>query len=462
MNLNDLARIVDKAIKLGASEAEAYYLLNDVFTARMANKKIVEAKGVVDEGLAIRVLTADGGLGFSATGKLDSESIDLAIRRAIKVASKRKLKFKYGLPKPEKYSPAKEVFDKKIAEIDRRKAIELAQRALSTAESYSDKIVNVSGTLNIIKYTIRIVNSNGVEAEDRGTLLEGVIATTAKNGVVESEGYESTMCRFLSDFNPEEIGIESAKMAIDGLKAEKVDEGEYTAIFAPRASADIALRVGAFSNPLIAKTTYQFFLGKEGEKVASEKLSVLDDPRMPRGPYSCSIDDEGVPTRTKYLIENGIFKGFYYDSLSAAMEGKSSTGNGFRPAGPAGFTRLPGKLYITEPSARPSNLVIKAGSKSPEDIIGEVENGILIRHLHYARVSNPVTGDYTAVLRMGLYRIENGEVKYALKKARILDNIIKMISNVDEVGSDLKVAGSWGRYAIAPTMRISKVRIVPL
>ena len=102
---------------------------------------------------------------------------------------------------------------------------------------------------------------------------------------------------------------------------------------------------------------------------------------------------------------------------------------------------------------------VRAGEKGK---VVKVENGILIRHLHYARVSNPVTGDYTAVLRMGLYRIENGEVKYALKKARILDNIIKMISNVDEVGSDLKVAGSWGRYAIAPTMRISKVRIVPL
>ena len=63
---------------------------------------------------------------------------------------------------------------------------------------------------------------------------------------------------------------------------------------------------------------------------------------------------------------------------------------------------------------------------------------------------------------MGLYKIENGEIKYALKKSRILDNILSIINNVEEVGNDLKVAGLWGRYAIAPSIKISKLRVVPL
>ncbi len=462
MNLDEVRMVVETAIKFGAAEAEAFYLKNDVFTARIANRKIVEAKGAVDEGLAVRVLTRDNGLGFSSTSKLDEEGIREAISRAIKIASKRKLKFKYSMPKPQKYSIVEGTFDGELANLTREHAVELAHKAINSAEEYSDKIVDIAGTINIVKYQVRIVNSNGLEAEDRGTFIEGVIATTAKDYGVESEGYESLKCRYLSDFDPEFIGRESAKMAVDGLKAKRLTEGTYTAIFAPRASADIALRVGTFSNPIIAKTTLQFFLGKEGELVASEKLTILDDPRMPKGPHSCSIDDEGVPTRTKYLLENGVFKGFYYDSKTAAMESKESTGNGFRPPGPAGFTRLPGKLYITEPTPRPSTLVIRSGSDSLDDLISEVKNGLLVKHLHYARISNTVTGDYTAVLRMGLYKIEHGEIAYAVKKSRILDNILKMLSNVDAVANDVRVAGQWGNYAVAPSLRIKQLKVVPV
>ena len=461
MDLDKIKSIVNSALKAGAEEAEVFYLINDVFTARIANSKILEPKGVVDEGIAVRVI-ANGGLGFSATNDLSEEGIMMAVKRALKVARRRPLPFKYSLPKPQPYSPVEGIYDKELAQISREKAVELAYRALNAAIQYDKRVVDVSGTLNIVKYNIKIANSNGVEAEDRGTFLEGVIATTAREAGVESEGYESTACRILKDYEPEKIGQESAKMAVDGLKAEKINEGTYCIVLAPRAAADLALRVGYFSHPIIAKSTYQFFLGKEGQKVASEKLSILDDPRMPRGPYSCSIDDEGVPSQTKYLIKNGVFKGFYYDSYAAAMNGKTSTGNGFRPYGPAGFTRLPGKNFLTEPSAAPSTLIIKGGDFKADEIISDVKDGLLIKHMHYVRVTNPVRGDYTAVLRMGLYKIRNGEIVSAVKKSRLVDNIMSILNNVDAVANDVKVAGQWGRYAVAPTLRISKVRIVPV
>jgi len=76
-------------------------------------------------------------------------------------------------------------------------------------------------------------------------------------------------------------------------------------------------------------------------------------------------------------------------------------------------------------------------------------------------LTNPTRGDFTSVLRMGLHVIKNGEIAGALKKSRLLDNLLNMLQNVDAVSDRLVVAGSWGEYAHTPIIR-TKAHITPI
>ena len=86
---------------------------------------------------------------------------------------------------------------------------------------------------------------------------------------------------------------------------------------------------------------------------------------------------------------------------------------------------------------------------------------MLVRRFHYTRLTNPTRGDFTSVLRIGLYVVKNGEIAGALKRSRLLDNLLNMPQNIDAVSDRLIVARSWGEYAHTPIIR-TKAHITPI
>lgn len=104
---------------------------------------------------------------------------------------------------------------------------------------------------------------------------------------------------------------------------------------------------------------------------------------------------------------------------------------------------------------------VPSGCRKREEILEETKQGLLVRRFHYTRLTNPTRGDFTSVLRMGLYAVKNGEVVGALKKSRLIDNLLNMLQNVDAVSDKLVVAGSWGDYAHTPIIR-TKAHVAPI
>jgi len=101
------------------------------------------------------------------------------------------------------------------------------------------------------------------------------------------------------------------------------------------------------------------------------------------------------------------------------------------------------------------------GDWKREEIIGDTKNGLLVKRFHYTRLTNPTRGDFTSVLRMGLYSVKKGEVAGALKKSRLIDNLLGILKNVDAVSDRLTVAGAWGGYAHTPIIR-TKAHVAPV
>jgi len=453
-------KVLEIAKKKGVKEAEAYVVSNRVLTIRLVNNAVFEAKGVHDIGLGVRIIN-EKGLGFSSTAEFSKRALEKVVDAAIAASNARKLPFKYSFPKPKKIPKVQKVFDKKLAELPPEDGVELAYDMVENALKHNSKIVDTAGVLNLVEYHTVVLNIHGVSAPNEGTFFEASLTSTAEQRAKKSEGSASTAGRNLKEFKPEEIGRESAEMAVSGLKAKKLEAGKYTVVLDHEPTLGVIGYIAAFVSPMIAKLYIPLFLDKIGKKVASEKLTVLDDPLMPGGIGSSPVDDEGVPSKKLIIIDKGILKRFVYDSFYGALEKKRTTGSALRAIFAVGISAFPGKNYNQEPIPIPRNITVKPGKWKRGEIIEDTKKGLLVRRFHYTRVTNPTRGDFTSVLRMGLYQIKNGEIQNAVLKSRLIDNILNMMKNIDAISKELVVAGSWGEYAHMPVIR-TKAKVTPI
>jgi predicted Zn-dependent protease len=143
------------------------------------------------------------------------------------------------------------------------------------------------------------------------------------------------------------------------------------------------------------------------------------------------------------------------------MEEKKTTGNAIRAPFAVGVSSFPGKNYNGEPIPIPRNPYFEPGKWKREEMIEDINRGLLVRRFHYTRLTNPTRGDFTSVLRMGLHSVKNGEVAGSVKKSRLLDNLLNLLKNVDAISDELVAAGSWGNYTHTPAIR-TKAHVAPI
>lgn len=448
------------ADKRGLSEAEAFLVSNKVLTVRLVNNAVFESKGVHDVGVGLRVIKSNM-LGFASTADLSKQSLEKLVEAAATTAKARKLPFKYSFPKPGKMPKVSGVYDKRLAGLPSEKAVDLAYEMVEASLGYSKKVVDNAGVLNIVNYETLVLNTHGVSAGNSGTFFETSLNATAKTGKEVSEGSDATAGRSLRELKPKSVGEKAAEMAVSGLKAQKLKADTYTIILDYEPTHGIIGYLSMLVSPYFARFFSPLLLDKMGKKVASSQLVFVDDPLMPNGVGSAPVDDEGTPSERKMIIDKGILKGFVYDSFYGAMEKKKTTGSAVRATLAVGVSNFPGKNYNGEPMPQPRNSYFAPGKWKREEILEETKKGLLVQRFHYTRITNPTRGDFTSILRMGLFAVKNGEVVGAVAKSRLLDNLLNMLQNVDAVSDKLIVAGGWGDYTHTPLIR-TKAHVTPI
>jgi TldD protein len=195
------------------------------------------------------------------------------------------------------------------------------------------------------------------------------------------------------------------------------------------------------------------YVGKIGQQVASEKITVIDDAAIAGKYGSYSYDDEGTPAQRTVLIENGILKQYMTDLQSAERMGSAATGNGRRES------------YREKPVVRMSNTYIAPGTDRVEDMIASVEYGLFVKHMGGGQV-NTLNGDYVFDVSEG-YLIENGKITRPVRGATLAGNGPESLRNVEMVGNDLGYAiGTCGKYGqrvpvadAQPTLKINGLTV---
>jgi PmbA protein len=424
------ADLAQEAVRRGASAAEVIIRKRTDFSVGVRLGEVETLKESTDQGLGLRVLIE--GRQASVSGSDFSRAAVLSLLdEAVELARATSPDDNTGLPESSDFAisfPDLDLYDEEIEKLSTEEMIELALRAERAARDYSDLIVNFDGGgLDASRGSVILANSLGFAGEYSGSSMSIAAVPVAVDGGKMQRDYWYDVRRKLSDLDtPENIGIMAAKRTLRKLNGKSVPTQTVPVIFEPNMARDL---VGDIFNAASGESIFRkasFLVGQLGERIASERLTVIDDGTRPRGLGSRPFDGEGLATRQTVVIRNGVLENYLLNTYTGRKLGMKSTGNA-------------GRGLVGAPGVEAGNLFIQPGAHTPEEIIKSVSKGFYITELIGFGV-NIVTGDYSRSAS-GIW-IENGELTFPVQGVTVAGNLKEMLNSIEMVGNDLDFRGS--------------------
>ncbi len=445
----EMQRLAEKTVSLaqtrGADEAEAFVYQGLTTNVSIERGQISKSSRIIDRGLGVRAILGKA-TGFCYTNILESEAaIEETVLKALSFAKASKPDEDWrGLPSKKAFSSVEGTYDDRIVELNSEELVEVASAMLDAAEKIDKRIFPIEGGAGSSYLCKAVANSNGVEGFDHGTIVECSLVTIAKEeGKVTPICFEFDIKRKY-DINPEWVGKEAAGLTVSALKAKRTETKNIKVIFTQFALQQLLqyTLINAVNADYIQRNQ-SAFKNKKGEKVASEIVNIYDDGLFDGGLRTWKFDGEGVPQQKTPIIEKGILLNYIYDNYTAKKEGRESTGNAWRAG------------YLSTPSVEATNFHIIPRNKSPEELISELKDGLLVYYLQGAHSSNPVSGEFSVVATPA-WKIENGEIAYAVKGAMLVGDIFQVLMNISELADNERKIGQ----LISPWVCAENVKVI--
>jgi len=308
---------------------------------------------------------------------------------------------------------------------------------------------------------VQIIRPDGYRAADIRPLVRLNVAVIAQDGDRMESGSYGTGGRtgyqtYLDPSNWREFADEALRQALLNLESVPAPAGEMTVVLGPGWPGILlheAIGHGLEGDFNRKKTSA--FAGLMGERVASPGVTVVDDGTIHDRRGSLSIDDEGTPTKSTTLIEDGILVGYMQDRMNARLMDMAATGNGRRQS------------YAHAPMPRMTNTYMLAGDKDPDEILESVENGVYAVNFGGGQVD--ITNGKFVFTCTEAYLIENGRKGAPVKGATLIGNGPDALTRVSMIGNDMELdpgVGTCGKDGQGvpvgvgqPTMRLDGLTV---
>jgi PmbA protein len=440
--------VITKAMKAGATDAEAVIYEGDEFSALVRLGQVEQLKESGSRAIGLRVFIGQR-VASTSSSDFSPESIACLVEGAIMLAKITSEDPFAGLPEPHEYGKLEgnlRLYFDDVNEMPPAERIEIARRTEAAAMASDTRIQNSGGGDFDTATTHKImVNSRGFTGEYRRSYCgfsTQPIAQDEKGNMQRNYWFSAARTVKKLD-SPEAVGREAARRTLQRLGARQAKTQKAPVVFSPEIAKSIIGNIFEAANGDAIYRNASFFSGKLGEQVAGENITVIDDGTLIfdgiGGFGTRPFDGEGLPTRRTMLVERGILKSYVTNTYTARKLGMKSTGNASR--GLAG-----------NPGIGAGNFFLEPGSLTPDEIIGDVKNGLYVTETMGFGV-NLVTGDYSQGAS-GLW-IENGELAYPVEEITIAGNLKDMYKNIVAIGNDLVFRGA----SAAPTIRIEGMTI---
>ena len=230
--------------------------------------------------------------------------------------------------------------------------------------------------------------------------------------------YEYSISRDATSLDPiKHIAEKSARNTIARLGAKSIKSQKTKVLFSPRMSRSlVSCLLSAISGRSIYKKS-SFLCGRLDSKIFPEFVNIVDDPTIPGGLASSYFDNEGVATKKRHLIKNGVLVGYLLSSYSARQLNMVPTGN----------------------SGGSHNVCVSASSGNFQEMLNNLGTGLLVTDM-MGQGLNLITGDFSKGV-FGFW-VEGGEIIFPVTEITIASNLIDMYENLLSIGSDIDTQGS--------------------
>ena len=402
-------------------------------------------------GYGVRVIiprTDGAGVGFASCNS--QEELEATARKAHELAKLNRSPF-FELP-TKKTLPSTKGVDRKILRDPDAAARDYAEAAQTIMSDEKD-ISLTFGKVRTYVVDTQILNSRGLSCKSKGTYIYLEMTFKVGKGSSPTEFWPTRYARRISDLVPTKIIPEWLNIARTCLKRHPPTTKETAVILSPSVVCDVFVPTIGFhaSAEAVKQNLSQF---KEGDKVASDQFTVVDDGLYPYGLRTNPFDDEGQPQQRTKIIERGVFKSHIYDQLHANTMHAKPTGNSIRPRA---FATDVDERYQIPPANTTTNLSIKPGNQSLDELIRDVKEGIMI---YQGAWINPdeITTRFGTEIR-NAQEIVNGELGDGIVGGTLSGSALDLIKKVTGLSDKAEVVSGYAFGCVAPYMRFDHVQI---
>lgn len=441
----------------GADFAEIFIENNDKASIGLVNGKVDTALSGIDFGIGIRVFFK-GNTIYAYTNDFNRENL-LKIATQVAKATKGDRKITV-LDFENKDYKKQNLHNIKIlpTTIKKTNIVEMLKEASDTSFKYDTLITETMDSYSHSVQDVCIINTNGLFVEDRRVRTRISIGAVASNETEKQSRYISPGAlmgyEFYDTINLNNIAKEASRSAVTMLNADYCPSGKMPVVIDNGFGGVIFHEACGHGLEAIAiARESSVFAGKIGQKVASDKVTAIDDGTIPNKWGSINVDDEGTKTEKTVLIENGVLKSYLVDNFYGQKLNMKSTGS----------CRREGYKYAPVPRMR--NTYIANGNDSPDDIIKNTKNGIYAKYMGGGSV-NPATGNFNFAVQEA-YLIENGKITKPVRGATLIGKGEEVLKNIDMVSNNLKhdegicgaSSGSVPTCVGQPMIRVSEITV---
>lgn len=414
-----VARVLEQAHKAGASGAEAVVSIDNGLSVNVRLGEVETLEYHRDKGLGL-TLYFGRRKGNASTADLTDAGIAEAIGAAAAIARHTAEDPYAGLPDAQLMATDYPDLDLDHPwRIEAQEAVELARRCEDEARGFDPRITNSDGAnVNTYRGSLVYGNTHGFIGGYTGTRHGVSCAVVAEQDGAMQRDYwyaSSRMADTLKDV--ESIGRRAAERTVRRLGARRLGTREIPVVF----EADIARGlIGHFVAAIRGAALFRkssFLLDQLGEQVFPQFLTVQEQPHLPRALGSAPFDGEGVATRARDIVRDGVLQGYVLDSYSARRLGMQTTGNA-------------GGVH---------NLSVSSGDLDLDGLLREMGTGLLVTEL-IGHGINMVTGDYSR--GAAGFWVEHGEIVYPVEEITVAGNLKDMFRDIRAVGRDVDLRGN--------------------
>ncbi|MBI3597896.1 MAG: TldD/PmbA family protein [Nitrospirae bacterium] len=437
---NDLLK---EAQDKGATDGDIFVLQGESFEGSVRLKEIEKVNDARGKSLTLRVFFGKRHA-MTSTSDFTKKSLDALLSDTCNLAKISPEDRCAGLPESSvcaKVIPSFDLFDSEVGNLSIDEKIDMAIRAERAAFSADPRILNSEGaSLGNTQTTVHYAATNGFSGSYIGSSSSlSVSPIASENGVMQRDYWYSTRRKYKELESAESVGATAAARTVRRLGARKVATQNVPVVFDPEMAASlIACLASALSGYALYKQA-SFLTDHLGAKIASDGVTIEDDPTLAGGLGTKPFDGEGLPSTKKSIVEKGTLKSYLLDTYSGKKLNLPSTGNASRGPG-------------SSPSVGTTNFHLLPGPYSPEEIIASVRSGLYVTELIGFGV-NTVTGDYSQGA-VGIW-ISDGALAYPVEEITIAGNLKEMFLNIEQVGNDLSLF----KRVAAPTLKIAQMTV---